>query len=515
MKIVFFLLFIANSFSNSYSFFLPNVLQSFGKSKQIMIQSNQDLEFLAKELIAKNKLHSSLHPYAELNRRLNNKYSLNIINTLKKLKYKDLHLLYLYKTQKYLKTANKPNHKFLEYISYIESYYKGTLKLFNKNFFNLKNQYIKDYELLINKPSKFIKIIHQRKKDPYQVYTWMKLQYFAPFDNKNKIKNLLKEFKKSSIFYPSALLLVHQYHPNFITKKHLKRFNFFEQNKLLKWKILKQKPINIDLKNLSPYSELILQEKFNYDLWYQLLESVEYKHIAVRIMNRLPLQSIKYQYLSQMNQFSNKPLKIIKSHPVPIIEGSIQLSNNYLIHPKLQNKFIKFFKQIQKVIKQKKLPKNTINIQFNVINKDYIYDPFAHQIIINQNNILKWEKLKVILQAAIYLQLSYQLTLHDKDIFSYKRLPHFVIYAYSYFLNPNFIEKDQSEHVLFPMTYDSLLNFPYQNQNEDSWKAFRYQSYLLSKELDFKRFNSSSFKQFIQYWLKNNLNHYVYQNKLE
>ncbi|MCJ8345170.1 hypothetical protein MJH12_06500, partial [bacterium] len=149
-------------FCNIYSDFLPDVLQSFGQSRQIQIQSNQDLKFLAQELTAKKKYHSSLHAYTALNRRLNGKYDLDIINLLKRLKYKDLHLIYLYKTQTYLKTAAKPKRKFLEFIAYLESYYTGYSQEFEQKFPDLKNQYIQDYQLLNDQPSEFIKILGLR-----------------------------------------------------------------------------------------------------------------------------------------------------------------------------------------------------------------------------------------------------------------------------------------------------------------------------------------------------------------
>ncbi|MCJ8345337.1 hypothetical protein MJH12_07345, partial [bacterium] len=87
--------------------------------------------------------------------------------------------------------------------------------------------------------------------------------------------------------------------------------------------------------------------------------------------------------------------------------------------------------------------------------------------------------------------------------------------AYSYYLNPTLEESNQEDHVLFPMTYDSLLNFPYQSQREEHWKVFRYQSYLLSKDLHFNTMKASQFRKFITHWLRNDLAHYIYANRLE
>ncbi|MCO4784046.1 MAG: hypothetical protein KC646_17085 [Candidatus Cloacimonetes bacterium] len=500
---------------NEFSPLLPPVLQSFGTSKQIIIQSNDDLIFLAKELSAKKKFHSALHPYMALNRRLNGKYDLDVIRLLKKLKYKDLHLVYLFKTQTYLKNTSKPKRKFLEYICYLESYYNGSLSNFNQIFPKIENDYIDYHKLLNNNPSQFIAKINSVKLDPYQVYTWLKLQYFVPFNNKKKIKSLIKKFKKSSIFYPSALLLAHKYHPQMISKKKLISFNYFEYQHFLKWKIFNLK-VPLDTKQIiSPYAELILGKSIDYSLWKSLYDSIPYRHIAQRILDRQKINSSSYKYLKALKTFSDKPNSDIESYPKSMVQNNFQVTINYLMYPKLQVRFKKLLSEVFQILKSKNLNPKTISIDFSAIERDYIYDPFTHQLIINQKLILDWQRLRSVLLAGIFLQTSYSNTLSLKDTFKYKMIPHFVMYAYSYYLNPSFVESDQSESVIFPMTYDSLLNFPYQEHSETHWRVFRYQCYLLSKELRFSDLAPIEFKQFIHYWLNNNLQSYIYKNKLE
>lgn len=501
--------------SNSFSKYLPNALHSFGRSKQITIQSDEDLLFLTKELTAKKKYHAALHPYMALNRRQDDKYSLDVVNLLKKLKYKALHLIYLYKTQDYLKSASKPKTKFLEYICYLESYHNGQLGEFSKSIVIDKNDYIKTHLLLDNNSPEFLKTVYSKTLDPYQVYNWLQFKYFVPFNNLKNIKSLLKKFRKSSVFYPTALLMTNKHHPEVISKKRLISFEYLELQRYLKAKFLKTKiPLN-HFSVVSPYTELTLSNKMDYSLWYKLYESRPYQNIALRILNKLNINSKQYKHLSALKMFSDNPSAQIAQYPNPIIQNEFQVSTNYIMYPKLQSKLKIYLSTIFKTLSDKNLVTKTTNIKFDSIDRDYIFDPFAHQIIVDQKLLVKWTRLEEVLLAGIFLQSSYATAISKEDVFKFKTLPHFLIYAYSYYLNPTFVEENMSTNVIFPMTYDSLLNFPYQTHTEVYWKTFRYQCYLLSKELRFNELTPKTFQEFIHFWMSNDLQSYIYKNKLE